>query len=163
MNLNIEKEVASLRELTTGELRQRYAQLWGEEPRSRNRQYLIRRIVWRIQADAEGDLTKRACRRAAELADDAEVRATPPKDFATMQASAETEARRTTGRVRDLRLPPAGTSLVRNYKDRQIEVRVLETGFEFDGERYKSLTAIAKVVTGTHCNGFRFFKLGGKR
>ncbi|MEO1916059.1 MAG: DUF2924 domain-containing protein, partial [Myxococcales bacterium] len=158
----IEKEVASLRELATGELRQRYAQLWNEEPRSRNRQYLIRRIVWRMQADAEGDLTKRARRRAEELADDAEVRATPPKCFVTMQSSDEADERRTTGRVRDLRLPPSGTSLVRNFKDRQIEVRVLDTGFEFDGERYKSLTAIAKVVTGTHCNGFRFFKLGGK-
>ena len=163
MKLNIEKEVARLGKLKTGELRQRYAELWDEEPRSRNRQYLIRRIVWRMQADAEGDLTKRARRRAEELADDAEVRATPPKDFAAMHSTDGTGARRKTARVRDLRLPPPGTSLVRNYKDRQIEVRVLETGFEFEGERYKSLTAIAKIVTGTHCNGFRFFKLGGKR
>ena len=80
-----------------------------------------------------------------------------------MSSSDETDAIRTKARVRYLRLPPPGTSLVRKYKDREIEVRVLEAGFEFDGERYKSLTAIAKIVTGTHCNGFRFFKLGGKR
>ena len=37
---------------------------------------------------------------------------------------------------------------------------VLTEGFEYDGERYKSLTAVARAITGTHCNGFHFFKLG---
>lgn len=63
------------------------------------------------------------------------------------------------GGTNDARLPSEGTSLTREYKGRQIEVRVVENGFEYAGDRYKSLSAIAKVITGSHCNGFRFFRL----
>jgi hypothetical protein len=58
-------------------------------------------------------------------------------------------------------LPPVGTQLVRDYKDAQIVVNVVEGGFEYDGERYQSLSAIANRITGTHTNGFRFFGLEG--
>ncbi|MCA9060341.1 MAG: DUF2924 domain-containing protein, partial [Planctomycetaceae bacterium] len=79
MSLNVEEELHALEELQTSELQQRYTELWKEEPRSRNRRYLIRRIIWRMQADVEGDLTERARQRAAELADEAAVRTTPPR------------------------------------------------------------------------------------
>ena len=52
MRLNIDDEVASLQEMTTGELRERYAEVFGEEPRSRHKVYLIRKIAWRLQANA---------------------------------------------------------------------------------------------------------------
>ena len=57
-----------------------------------------------------------------------------------------------------------GTKLTREYKGRTIVVTVLNDGYEFEGERYKSLSAIAKAVTGTHWNGHLFFGLrkGGK-
>jgi len=156
MNLNIDEELESLQSLATSELRQRYAEAWNEEPRSRNRPYLIRRIIWRLQANAEGDLSERARRRAAELADDAEIRVTPPRKLGPRKK------RGRNGKVRDVRLPPAGTSLIRDSKDARIEVRVLDDGFEYDGERYRSLSAIANRITGTHTNGFRFFGLGGE-
>jgi len=59
----------------------------------------------------------------------------------------------------DPRLPPPGTYLEREYKGRRIIVKVLVNGFEFDGEMYRSLSAIAYEVTGTKWNGFLFFSL----
>ena len=66
----------------------------------------------------------------------------------------------------DARLPTPGTALIRQYKGRTIEVLVLKEGFEFNGERYKSLSAVAKAITGSHCNDYLFFRLtkeGGDR
>jgi len=60
---------------------------------------------------------------------------------------------------RDARLPMPGSVLRRNYQGREILVRVLEGGFEFEGRRYRSLSAIAKAVTGAHWNGMLFFGL----
>jgi len=59
-----------------------------------------------------------------------------------------------------------GMVLKREYKGRTVRVTVLADGFEWEGERYKSLTAVAKAVTGKHWNGFHFFNLrnnGGDR
>lgn len=55
-----------------------------------------------------------------------------------------------------------GQMLVREYKGRRLVVRVLDSGFEFNGQPYRSLTAIAKAVTGQHWNGRLFFGLKGK-
>lgn len=74
MNLNVDKELASLRRMSVGQLRVRYAEVFGEATRSRHKQWLIKRILWRMQALAEGDLSERARRRAVELANDADLR-----------------------------------------------------------------------------------------
>lgn len=58
---------------------------------------------------------------------------------------------------RDVRLPRCGDTLSRTYKGREITVRVLKSGFEYDGQRFRSLSAIAKFVTGAHWNGLLFF------
>jgi hypothetical protein len=58
----------------------------------------------------------------------------------------------------DRRLPPPGTILTRTYKGARLQVRVLPAGFEYDGQVYKSLSAVAKAITGSHCNGFLFFQ-----
>jgi len=157
MKLNIAKELAALEQMTVGQLQQRYIDVFGEPVRSRHKQYLIRRIAWRIQANAEGGLSERALRRAEELANVADVRVTPPR-AATTRATATASLPSAT----DRRLPPAGTALTRRYKGRTLTVVVLPDGFEYDGERYKSLSAVAKMITGSHVNGFRFFGLGGK-
>ena len=60
----------------------------------------------------------------------------------------------------DTRLPVPGTVLTRPYKGRQIRVQVLANGFEFEGEVFRSLSAVAKKITGGHCNGYLFFGLG---
>ena len=121
------------------------------------------RIAWRMQANAEGGLSERALRRAEELANDADVRLTPPR-----WATATTLDRPAATRVvpvavpQDPRLPLPGSQVTRQYKGRTIAVTVLADGFEYLGERYRSLTAVAKAVTGSHMNGFRFFGLEAK-
>ena len=59
--------------------------------------------------------------------------------------------------------PAAGTTLVRTWHGRQLQVRVLESGFEYDGAVYRSLSAIAKAVTGAHWNGRLFWGLVSRR
>ena len=63
------------------------------------------------------------------------------------------------GAPRDSRLPAAGTMLTRTYKGAEHEVRVLKEGFEYRGDRYPSLSKIAREITGTNWNGFAFFGL----
>ena len=75
---DIATEIAALDGMATGELAERYAELHGQPCRTRHRAYLIRKIAWRIQANAEGDLSERARRRAAELANDADIRVMAP-------------------------------------------------------------------------------------
>ena len=57
------------------------------------------------------------------------------------------------------RVPLPGTIITRPYKGRTLAVKVLPNGFEFEGEVFKSLSAVAKAITGQHCNGFYFFRL----
>ena len=76
MDASIVAEIDQLRQLKTAALRVRYREIFGEESRSSNRQFLFRRIAWRLQAKAEGDLSERARRRALEIANDADQRLT---------------------------------------------------------------------------------------
>jgi hypothetical protein len=154
--LGIEQQVLLLPTLSTGQLRAKYAEVFGEASRTHNRPHLIRRIAWRLQAMAEGGLSERAQQRAAELASDAEMRLSAPAGAADGDAAGEA-ARRLRLRAREL--PPAGTVLTRVYRGRVIEVRVLEKGFEYNGGTYRSLSAVATAITGSHWSGFRFFGL----
>ena len=163
MKLNLKKELAALEKMTVGELQQRYAEVFGEQVRSRHKQYLFRRIAWRLQANAEGGLSERALRRAEELANVADVRVTPPKGGISGSPAAPATRAEAPTRPSDPRVPPVGAAITRKYKGRTIAVTVLAGGFEYEGERYGSLTAIAKAITGSHMNGFRFFGLEGKR
>jgi hypothetical protein len=156
----IHHELTALQRLTIQQLRGRYAEVYGEGTSASNRVWLIKRIAWRLQALAEGDLTERARHRAAELANDADLRSSPPKDRqATMVAADGTETVVLPFKVDD-RLPPAGTILTREYKGTLVQVQVLQSGFEYAGQVYKSLSAVAKAVTGSHVNGYAFFRLG---
>lgn len=159
MSLNVGKEVAALQRMTVRELRNRYAEVFGEETRAGNKAWLVKRIIWRLQSLAEGDLSERARLRAAELANDADVRMSPPK----AKPVAESPAKRTTTAVLavkgDDRLPLPGSIITREYKGQMLQVKVLVDCFEFEGEVYKSLSAVAKAITGQHCNGYYFFRL----
>jgi hypothetical protein len=162
MMLNLKKELAALDRMTVGELQQRYVDVFGEAVRSRHKRYLIRRIAWRLQANAEGGLSERALRRAEELANVADVRVTPPKGGVTANPVVPARRSDVPNRPADPRLPRVGAAITRKYKGRTIAVTVLADGFEYEGERYASLTAVAKAITGSHMNGFRFFRLEGK-
>ena len=155
------KQIDELSAMTVGQLRQKYQEVFGEEPRSNHKQFLFRRIAWRIQALAEGGLSERARRRALEIANDADlrVRAPKPKFGSDVALDPELSVTRKVASALDPRLPPPGTYLEREYRGRRVIVKVLVNGFEFDGELYRSLSAIAREVTGTKWNGFLFFNL----
>ena len=155
MQLNIVNEVATLQRLTMGQLRQRFAELFGEATLASNRTWLVKRIAWRLQALAEGDLSQRARRRAAELAQDADLRLNPPRRKTTPAAPPDSVSVPTPV---DHRLPPPGTILTRPYKGQLVQVQVLTDGFAYAGRVYPSLSAVAKAVTASHCNGFHFFR-----
>jgi Protein of unknown function (DUF2924) len=161
VDLNIGKEVAALQRLTVTQLRARYAEVFGEPTSANNRPWLLKRIAWRLQALAEGSLTERARRRAAELANDADLRLRPPK-VKPGGATAEPARERPLRFQPDGRLPPPGTVITRRYKGETLHVKVLPHGFEHEGKVHGSLSAVAKAVTGSHCNGYLFFRLGGK-
>jgi len=157
MQLNIANEVVAMKRMTMRDLRERYAEAFGETTNANNRTWLIRRIAWRLQARAEGGLSERARRRAAELADEADLRLSPPP------APADAAPDRTVTAVLPLRgddrLPPPGSVIARQYRGEDLQVMVLDEGFEFEGETFKSLSAVAKKITGQHLNGFHFFRL----
>ncbi len=108
-----------------------------------------------MQANEYGGLSERAIERARELAGGADLRVTAPRIPST-EAAGQTVTRAVRPKQR---LPLPGSILRRRYKGREIRVRVLASGFEFEGERFKTLSAVAKHVTGAHWNGYRFFKL----
>lgn len=160
--MNVKQELATLERMSTGELAERYAEL-GQPARTRHRAYLVRKVAWRLQAVAEGDLSERARRRAMELADDADVRVMPPKaQVATDAGAAGAHRHVAVAAGRDPRLPGPGAAITRQYKGRTIQVFVLADGFEYEGQSFKTLTAVVKAITGSHMNGFRFFNLGGQ-
>jgi hypothetical protein len=159
--MNVYAEVWAMTKMTMADLKARYADLFGEQTRSCNRDYLVRRIAWRLQARAEGDLSERARKRAAELANDADLRTRAP---ASTAADGGRPLIAPLKAAPSSRLPMPGTLLTRRYKDRDIVVKVLQKGFEHEGQVYRSLTAIANEVTGGHWNGHLFFGIaGGKK
>ena len=151
-------DLAALKRLSVSQLQARHAELFGETTTARHKTWLIRRLAWRLQALAEGDLSERARQRAAELARDADLRLQPPQG--TTATALHGGGQLPVGRGSlNHRLPPPGTTLSRLYKGQILQVQVLEQGFAFNGQVYRSLSAVAKAITGAHYNGYLFFRL----
>ena len=153
-------EIEGLRRASLSDLRSRFQEVFQEEARSHHREHLFRRIAWRLQALAEGDLSERARGRAHQIAQDADLRKVAPRDFLTVEGE---PVRTMPGDLnrgnRDRRLPLPGTLLSRKWKGRTILVEVLAMGFQYENRHYPSLSSIAVAVTGTRWNGLAFFGL----
>jgi hypothetical protein len=160
MESSMNMELAALRHMTPAELRAKYLEVYGEPSRTGNKEFLRKRIAWRIQARAEGSLSERARQRAMELAKDADIRTTMPCPRKPV-GDGERHVM-AVPQSRDPRLPMPGAVLTREYKGRTIQVTVLSNGFDYDGQVYRSLSAVAKAVTGSHWNGHLFFNLTTK-
>ena len=161
MELNIHREVAALQRLGAKQLRGRYAEVFGETTPAHNKTWLIRRIAWRLQALAEGDLSERARRRAEELANDADLRLNPPRPKAAdaPQATAPAAAvapPRTPG------CPPSARCWHASTGARRCRCGCWPTASSSRARVYPSLSAVARAITGSHCNGYLFFKMAGK-
>jgi hypothetical protein len=153
-------EIESLRRASLTGLREKYEEVFQETTRSRHREHLFRRIAWRLQALAEGDLCDRARVRAQQIARDADLRMIAPPDFFTVNGECirTTQANRNR-REQDSRLPLPGAVLTRKWKGRTLLVEVLAHGFRYENRHYSSLSAIAVAITGTRWNGLAFFGL----
>ncbi len=133
-------DLKEIRALPTAALREKYREVIGLEVRTNNRAYLLRRIAHVLQERAEAHLA------ASE--------SVAPIDSGKPQQQDE---------GLDSRLPPPGSLLERQYEARLVQVKVLADGFEFEGRRYRSLSAIAREVTGTIWNGMLFFNLARRK
>jgi len=162
MTLNIRQEVARMKSMQTGDLIEHFEMVCSELPRSHNRDWMIKKIAWRLQANEQGGLPERVRQRALEIADDADLRKRPTKAFAEeiLLACDQTTI---IDPGRDPRLPPPGDELHKTYKGQMLVVRVGENNFDFNGTSYNTLSAVAKAISGSHVNGFTFFGLKGNK
>jgi hypothetical protein len=159
MDASVLTQIERLRQLRTAALRNKYRDVFGAESRSSNKQFLFRQIAWRLQALSEGNLSDRAKQRAAEIADDAAIRLRAPRPFVIALQPEKPPSATHRRPQRDWRLPAVGTVLTRQYDGQRVEVLVTSGGFEFRNRHYRSLSAIAREVTGTRWNGLAFFHL----
>jgi hypothetical protein len=151
MDLSVNRAIEQLRNRKLAVLKKKYREVFREAPRSLNKHFLFRRIAWQLQANAE-------------IADDADLGTRAPNRFAASPAPTVTAAPLDRSHPqRDWRLPAAGTFLTRHLGNHDIVIKVLEQGFEYQSRSYRSLSAIAREVTGTRWNGFLFFGLTDRR
>lgn len=151
---DIPRQLAALEQMNARELAEKYRALYGEPTRSQNKNYLRKRLAWRIQELAEGGLPERALALIAQLGDEL-----PERWRMRLAAKTKEACPAPALEPRDSRVPPVGTVLRRVFGGVAHEVTVCAEGFEYAGERFKTLSAIAKHITGTPWNGFLFFGL----
>ncbi len=132
-------QIAALKQMTMAALKERWRDLYGSEPPGYNRRFLESRLAYRIQELAYGGLSTTTLQRLEALGE----------QFA---ADGGKKGRRT---INDR--PIAGTQFVREWQGIEHRVTVRENDFEYQGRPYKSLSAIARVITGTRWNGLIFF------
>lgn len=147
--------IAELRALPTSELVRRYGEVYGKAPRVNHREWLWKRIAWRIQEQRTGGLSEVAKQRLEEL-------------IAQIDIPLHETTRTVTGKLRAEAAPPVdsnrdglhvGSSLVRDWKGQRIVLRVVDGGYEHAGVTYGSLSAAAQAITHSKWNGKLFFGL----
>jgi Protein of unknown function (DUF2924) len=154
------REIEELRRATVSELQAKYLGLFGQPSHSHHKQFLFRRIAWRLQAVAYGELSERARQRALAIAQDVDLRIKAPAHLVGVGPALLQPTLRSRHRPgRDGRLPKPGSLLQRKFKGQSVVVQVLVDGFQYQDRYYKSLSAIARQVTGTRWNGYAFFGL----
>jgi len=146
------RQIAELQCLPMSELSERWRVLMGTDPPAYNRSFLLKRLIYRVQELAYRGLPMSAYQEME--------RALTEAGYDGLGATISSAQRQGTQKAG---LPVVGTRLVREWNGRRYEVLTTREGFEFEGRPYKSLTAITKVITGTHWNGPRFFGLRGQQ
>jgi len=149
------RAINELRGMTVRELQAKHIELYGFPTRSKHKQQLFRRLAWRVQELKWGGLSEETKQRLDEIADSMD-----PFDARFLPPRGGQGRRRVVavGAARRPELAP-GTTLTREYQDDTHEVTVLESGIEYRGKVYRSLSGVAREITGTNWNGRRFFGL----
>ena len=137
--------LARLKAMTVNELKSEWQTLMGSTPPNNSRTFLEQRLAYRIQELAYGGLKPETVRRLEKLGEELDggkvnVRKRPANDR-----------------------PVSGTRLIRDYQGVEHCVTVRDNDFEYQGRPYKSLSAIARAITGTQWNGLAFFGLKSGR
>ena len=136
----IPARLAALKTASTTNLKAQWRDLFDAEPPPFNRQYLVSRLAYRIQELAYGGLKPETVRRLEKLGE-------------------QVDGKGVSRRKRQDRMPMAGTRLVREWQGVEHTVTVTGDGFDWQGRPYRSLSAIARAITGTRWNGPLFFGL----
>jgi Protein of unknown function (DUF2924) len=153
MSKSIASQVARLQNMTVAELRVEWEKVFGEPTKQRHRVYLWKRLARRIQEPQLPRLDAADSDKVEEYR--AMIRRMPPDEW----FPGKQRSRKAQRPPRDRRSPSLGSVITRQYKDHEIAVTVLDGGFEFEGQVFRSLSAIAKVITGTTWSGPAFFGL----
>jgi Protein of unknown function (DUF2924) len=146
MKDNVLARIAALKALPATKLRQQWRELFDAEPPPYNRRFLESRLAYRIQELAYGGLKKETVERLRVLA----------KQYENGKSGAKPNARHD-------RMPIAGTRLIREWQGIEHCVTVRGDDFEYQGRPYRSLSAIAREITGVRWNGLVFFGLKNNR
>lgn len=142
MNNNTIKQILSLNDESLKELKNIYARLYCQKTTLTSKQQLIQKIAYRMQELEYGFLSDKHSKKLAKLTDDLEK----GKLFADNKCFK----------------PTRGTIIKKSHNGNEYEVEAVESGFIFEGQQYKSLSAIARKITGTRWNGLRFFGIRKK-
>jgi hypothetical protein len=134
-------QLAALKTAPIGVLKDKWRELFDKEPPPYNRRFLEHRLAYRIQELAYGGLKLETLKHLRELAEDLD--------------GGDPARRRQPASQR----PVAGTRLIREYQGVEHCVTVRDEDFEYQGRPYRSLSAIARAITGTRWNGLTFFGL----
>ena len=133
--------LAALKAMSVNELKTEWQAMFDAPAPNNSRTFLEIRLAYRIQELTYGGPDKQTRRLLDLLADEVE---------GTLTRKAQ---------IADPRNPVVGTKLIREWDGIAHTVTVLKDGFEWGGQRYKSLSAVARAITGTRWNGYRFFGL----
>jgi len=150
MSTSVVKQIADLERMSISDLQHRWAQLIGTDPPRYNREFLVRRLAHRLQELTHGGLSQATRAKMDRLLEEA--------GYDEIGALTDRRPARD-GRER----PVVGTRLIREWNGERHEVTVAQVGFEYRGQPYRSLTAVATAITGTHWSGPAFFGLRTKR
>ena len=154
---NIIHTIADMKEMTVAQLKEKYREVFGVDSTVTNKTHLWKKIAYRLQEIKHGGLSPEAQTRLEELGKEA-----PERLFGKRKQNVKAGASSNIAAMpRDPRIPPVGTVIKRTHQGVEHRVVVLENGFEYEGCTYKSLSAIARKITGTGWNGFGFFGLLG--
>ncbi len=170
---DLRAQIDQLRPMPVLELRRWHLETFGEEAKSYHPRFLFRLIARRLQSAVTSPLSEEARQFALALARDSAVERRMSENLRRRRAGLPIDLTVTTTlrnphAHRDSRLPLPGSLVARPYKGQTIVVKVLDSGFEYDGRVFTSLSSIAQEVTGAKWNGFAFFGLakekhGGKQ
>ncbi|MFA6357408.1 MAG: DUF2924 domain-containing protein [Candidatus Omnitrophota bacterium] len=149
-------QIMELKEKSLAELKAKYGELFlSQQAPSNNKIFLWRKIAFRLQELEYGGISTETNGKINELIQKYD----PINNKSLRPVCSPKEPQSKTKVGRDRRIPIPGTVVTKEYKGISLQVKVIENGFEYNNKVYKSLSAIAKEVTGAHWNGYLFFNL----